>query len=83
MNKKQIDAELGERFYIVRRSREITQVQMAKYIRKTRTSVTNIERGRQHFTLWTIVQMCEVLKIEPWQILHPKWHELLDVEPDR
>lgn len=32
------------------------------------------------FTLWTIVQMCEVLGVEPWMVMHPRWAEVCDID---
>jgi len=78
MKQEDIQAELGQRFFQLRKQNGITQLEMARRIRLSRTSITNIETGRQSLLSWRFVQMCAVLNLEPWQVLHPNWEALCD-----
>lgn len=51
---------------------KLTQQEVAARTELTRTSLANIEAGRQHPPLHIIYQLCEVLDIEPSDMLPPK-----------
>jgi transcriptional regulator with XRE-family HTH domain len=50
---------------------EMTQEQLGELIGLSRTSITNIERGRQHVSLHHIFAIAEALKISPAALLPP------------
>ena len=49
----------------------MTQEQLGELIGLSRTSVTNIERGRQHVSLHHIFAIAEALKVSPAALLPP------------
>src|SRR6185437_15976196 len=62
--------QLGQTIRIRRDRAGMTQEDLAKAVRLSRTSVTNIERGRQQLLLHQLLDFAKALKAEP--------HELLD-----
>lgn len=54
---------VGGRVSELRKQRNITQEQLAEAIGLQRTSITNIERGRQKILLHTLFEMATVLKV--------------------
>lgn len=58
---KQFYEEVGRRIGRIRRTRRITQESLAAAIGLTRTSVTNIERGRQKLLLHTLADIAASL----------------------
>lgn len=59
-------AMLGERILRLRRMQSplMSQERLAKILGLTRTSVTNIERGKQKVTLDTLYRVCETFGIQ-------------------
>lgn len=59
-------AALGERILRFRRMQSplMSQERLAKILGLTRTSVTNIERGKQKVTLDTLYRLCETFGIQ-------------------
>jgi len=58
-------AQLGERIRDLRRKRRLSQDALAKCVKLNRTSVTNIERGRQKVLLHTFVDFARALCVKP------------------
>jgi len=52
---------LGDRIRRARKKRKLTQDKLAKAVGLTRTSVTNIETGRQPIYIHTLVRIAELL----------------------
>ena len=48
-----------------RRTRNLTQGQLADSVGLTRTSITNIEKGRQKILIHTLFDIAAVLNVEP------------------
>ena len=65
LDDKRLSAELGKRIQRYRRMQSplMNQQTLAKHVGLTRTSVTNIERGRQKVTLETVYRLCEVFGV--------------------
>ncbi len=62
-------AEVGR---LIRRAREasgLTQEELASQVSLTRTSVTNIEKGRQKLLLHTIIDIAAALRVAPAELL--------------
>lgn len=59
---------IGERIAVRRKELELTQEQLAKIIGKQRTSVANIEAGRQNLTIKTLLALCAALEITPSEL---------------
>jgi|SRR5579883_6448 len=56
--------QLGEGIRRARKQRKLSQDALAKLVGLTRTSLTNIESGRQHPPLHTFCDIVEQLKVE-------------------
>jgi DNA-binding XRE family transcriptional regulator len=66
----------------IRRKREVvnlTQMQLAERVDVLRTSITNIEAGRQKAPLHLIYELCAVLQVDIKDIL-PPLSELIEPE---
>jgi transcriptional regulator with XRE-family HTH domain len=64
-------AEVGKRISRIRLDRNITQESLAAAVHLTRTSITNIERGRQKLPLYTLALIAELLDVE-YSVLLPQ-----------
>jgi transcriptional regulator with XRE-family HTH domain len=61
--------EVGRRIYKARRGGRLTQQQLADSVQLTRTSITNIERGRQKLLLHTLIDIAKTLRVAPGTLL--------------
>jgi transcriptional regulator with XRE-family HTH domain len=62
---------VGQQIRKVRKERGLTQEQLATLVSLTRTSITNIEHGRQKLLLHTLYEIANALAIEPHALLPP------------
>ncbi len=62
-------AEVGRRVRVARERAGLTQDALAMCVTLSRTSVTNIEKGRQKVLLHTFCSLAEALSIEPATLL--------------
>jgi transcriptional regulator with XRE-family HTH domain len=62
---KELRLYLGKRVKELRKSAGVSQEVVAAILNITRTSVTNIETGRQGLTAENIVTMCQLFKCTP------------------
>jgi transcriptional regulator with XRE-family HTH domain len=65
--------EVGRRIREARKRRKpsLTQEELAKLVSLTRTSITNVEKGRQKFLLHTLADIAAALHVEPASLLPP------------
>lgn len=56
-------AGIGQRLLWARQRQGITQEELAQHIGLTRTSIANIERGRQHVQVHTLYALARVLRV--------------------
>ena len=61
--------QLGAQIRRFRKQRKLSQDVLAKLVGLARTSLTNIEQGRQHPTLHTLCEIVECLKVEISELL--------------
>ncbi|MFG6096994.1 helix-turn-helix transcriptional regulator [Leptothoe sp. ISB3NOV94-8A] len=61
--------DLGKKIRAVREERKLTQEALASLLGITRTSVTNIEKGRQKMFLHTFLEIAKVLGISPDELM--------------
>lgn len=61
--------EFGEQLRQRRKEAQLTQGQVAERVGLTRTSVTNIERGRQHIALHQLFLLASAVGVEPGDLL--------------
>ena len=55
---------VGRRVRKARRARSLTQEVLASLVSLTRTSITNIEKGRQKILLHTLADLAKALQVE-------------------
>lgn len=60
---------VGRRIRQARKDRKMTQEDLGAAVSLTRTSITNIERGRQKLLLHTLASIAETLRIAPASLL--------------
>jgi transcriptional regulator with XRE-family HTH domain len=64
-------AALGKRIREARKMKKVTQEQLAKAVGLSRTSVTNIETGRQPIYTHTVIRIAEILGAQIGEMLPP------------
>jgi DNA-binding XRE family transcriptional regulator len=75
MRKKRSDAArifyvaVGRNIADLRRRQKLTQDALAQEVSLTRTSIVNIEKGKQQLLLHTLVQIAHALKAEPAELI--------------
>ena len=74
--------EFGDRLRAARKAKGVSQVDVSKDVGLSRTSVANIERGRQRLSLHLLMEFARVLDVEPSDLLPPP-HPEPDVIPGR
>jgi DNA-binding XRE family transcriptional regulator len=73
--------EMGRRIREARRRRTpaLTQDGLAKLVGLTRTSITNLEHGRQKCLLHTLSEIAAVLQVEPASLIPSSKAQLTDL----
>ena len=69
---RQIDAfygHVGRRLREVRTSAHLTQAQLAKAVDMTRSSIANLEAGRQRVPLHLLIWIAEIVDVRPADLL--------------
>jgi transcriptional regulator with XRE-family HTH domain len=61
--------EFGRRLKDARKTAKLTQEILAAQVGLSRTSITNIERGRQHIQIHTMFLLCDAIGIHPSKLL--------------
>lgn len=69
LNRQSFYAEVGRRLYRARRRAGLTQEGLAELVGLSRTSITNIEKGRQKLLLHTLGDLAKVLNVEASALL--------------
>lgn len=64
-----IYVEVGRRIRETRLAHDLTQDELGAHVSLTRTSITNIEAGRQKFLLHTLYEIAEALDVQPAALL--------------
>jgi transcriptional regulator with XRE-family HTH domain len=62
-------AEVGRRVRMAREAAGLTQDALADQVELSRTSVTNIEKGRQKIALHTLCRVASAVGVEPASLL--------------
>lgn len=70
-NREEICKRFGKLLATRRAESRMSQEAFAKAVGLSRTSITNIERGRQPITLHTLYSMADILGVEPADLLPP------------
>lgn len=74
--------EFGDILRAARKAKGVSQVEVSKSVGLSRTSVANIERGRQRLSLHLLMEFARVLEVQPCDLL-PAVRPDLEVKPDR
>ena len=69
MNQRQFYSEVGKKIRAARKARSMTQEALASQVSLTRTSITNIEQGRQKFPLHMLAEIAAALHVTPTALL--------------
>jgi transcriptional regulator with XRE-family HTH domain len=82
LDDQKLTIELGKRIQRYRRMQVplMSQERLASLLGLTRTSVTNIERGKQKMTLDTVYKLCEAFDVPLNEFLPPLSDVLADLE---
>ena len=70
-DRKTFYQEVGRRIRDARKRRKppLTQEALGKIVALTRTSITNVEKGRQKFLLHTLADFASALQVDPASLL--------------
>lgn len=66
---KRIYEQLGQRIRTRREERGLSQAKLGDHVELTRTSISNIENGRQHLPLHALYRFADVLGCRPHDLL--------------
>jgi DNA-binding XRE family transcriptional regulator len=69
MEKELIYEALGEKIRRARAVREMRQAELAKRVGLSRTSITNVELGRQGVAIHQLFEFADALGVEPCELL--------------
>lgn len=69
VSRHEVYPHIGQQIRIHRERLRMTQAELADAVEILRTSVTNIEAGRQRLTIQGLYDIAEVLKINPKSLL--------------
>ena len=69
IDEQRLYTELGRNLRASRTQQDLTQTQVADAAGLLRTSVTNIEAGRQKAPLHVLYELCAALSVEPTALL--------------
>lgn len=78
INENLLYQQIGERIRQQRVRVNLTQEQLAEAIGVLRTSITNLEAGRQRVPLHVLYELCVVLDVDLTEIL-PKQEEIIQI----
>jgi transcriptional regulator with XRE-family HTH domain len=68
---------LGTRIRDRRRAKKITQEAVAVHMGLTRTSIVNIEKGRQHLAVHQLVRISDLLGCAPGDLIPPSQEDAM------
>jgi transcriptional regulator with XRE-family HTH domain len=73
MEKELIYEALGEKIRRARAVRAMRQADLARRVGLSRTSITNVELGRQGLAIHQLFEFAEALGVEPCELLPAEW----------
>ena len=76
MNVSELYRSIGQRIRSAREALGLRQDELATAVSLTRTSITNIERGKQRLLIHTLCDIAEALRVEPADLL-PRLADLM------
>jgi transcriptional regulator with XRE-family HTH domain len=72
LDKRAFYLELGMRIALIRKVKRITQATLAKSCGLTRTSIVNIEQGRQGVDCYNLILISRALTLKQPSMLFPR-----------
>ena len=69
MRQEDLYQAVGQRIRRIREERRLTQAELAELVSLSRTSITNIEQGRQKLLLHTLYDIAAALTVKPADLL--------------
>jgi transcriptional regulator with XRE-family HTH domain len=69
MHQEGLYKAVGQRIRRIREERQLTQAELASLVSLTRSSITNIEQGRQKLLLHTLYDIATALAVKPSDLL--------------
>ena len=66
---RELYKQIGSSIAMLRRKRHLSQESLASELQLTRTSVTNIEQGRQHVQIHTLYAIAKVFEVSLTDLL--------------
>lgn len=80
MNEELIYGEIGRRIREAREENKLTQEDLGKLVNLTRTSITNIERGKQKIPIDSLYYFAKILNVNVFSLLPNEGFLLSNVE---
>lgn len=77
MDEKRFYGLIGKKIREERVKNRYKQIELAQKVGLERTSITNIETGKQNVTVFALYKICEVFQIDIYKLL-PKPKELIE-----
>lgn len=85
MTESEVNRRMGARIKQVRKLRGLTQMRVAKFVRsKSPATLSNYEAGERAVSIYQLLRLSEVLRVEPhvWLLGDKEWEIYLEtVEP--
>jgi transcriptional regulator with XRE-family HTH domain len=75
---RELYQKTGKQILELRLKAGLTQAQLAAAVSLTRTSITNIEKGRQKIFLHTLFELAAALGADPGRVLPPEAQEVIE-----
>ena len=69
MHQEDLYKAVGQRIRRIREEHQLTQAELASLVSLTRSSITNIEQGRQKLLLHTLYDIANALVVKPSHLL--------------
>lgn len=79
MNERRFYKLIGERIRKEREKHRFKQIELARMVGLERTSITNIESGKQNVTAFALYKMCEIFQVDIIDLL-PKPEDLVELD---
>ncbi len=71
VHERDLYTQIGARIRKLREEAKLSQEQLAQGVGLTRTSITNVEQGKQKMLLHTFVEIAHQLSVDPAEMLRP------------
>ena len=80
-NSAALYSQIGKRVRELRQKKQLSQTRLAEIVGLKRTSITNIEKGRQKILVHTLWDLAEALSVNPKDLLPVDAFETPNLDP--